>query len=425
MYLEQTEKNLSQNIDSLSASLTSLDDITNIVKKIKKNTGLRVTIISNDGVVIEDSDKDKELMENHINRVEIIFAKSNEIGKSIRFSNTLKKDLLYIAKKKTINNTSVYIRMSDYVDTLQDKFIKLSLQITSIFALFFVIALLISYKISKKIENETDSVLNFLKNLTKKNYTAKIHSSYTLEFSHISSLLNEVSSTLLKREKQKEKHTAKLKLANKQKDEIISAISHEFKNPIAIISGYSQTLLNDQDLPQSMQKKFLEKIFRNSNNMSELIDRLRLTVSLEEGKYKGIYKKCSLKKLTGNIISDLSSKYHDREIKLEGIDKTLMLDVTLFTMALGNLIENALKYSQDKISVIITDNSIEVSDKGIGITQEDIEKITGKFFRVSKNNWNNSLGLGLFIVKNILYLHKFKLEIHSQIEKGSKFIVKF
>ncbi len=62
-----------------------------------------------------------------------------------------------------------------------------------------------------------------------------------------------------KKEKQKAKQTAKLKLANRQKDEIISAISHEFKNPIAIISGYTETIINDKELPDSMKEKFLKK----------------------------------------------------------------------------------------------------------------------------------------------------------------------
>ena len=67
------------------------------------------------------------------------------------------------------------------------------------------------------------------------------------------------------KEKQKAKQNAKLKISNKQKDEIISAISHEFKNPIAIISGYTETILNDEQLPQAMKNKFLNKINEDLN----------------------------------------------------------------------------------------------------------------------------------------------------------------
>ena len=423
IHIEQTEKNLSQNIDSLSISLNSLENLPYIVKALKKATGLRITIIDENGIVIEDSDKNKNEMENHKKRVEIIHAKFDQIGKSIRFSETVKKDLLYIAKKVKINNQIIYIRMSDYVNLLQDDFFKLSAQITAIFALFFLIAFFISFKISKKIEEETDSISDFLKNLTKKNYTTSVPSKYTQEFFNITNLLNEVSRTLLKREKQKEKHTSKLKLANRQKDEIISAISHEFKNPIAIISGYSETLLNDKALPSSMTEKFLEKIYSNSHKMSQLIDRLRLTVKLEEGKLQNTYTSCSLLKLTHEIVSDLKLKYKQREIFISGSEITIQMDETLFTIAISNLIENALKYSEDDVTVTINNEGIHISDTGIGISQHDLDKITNKFYRVSKNEWNNSLGLGLFIVQRIISLHKFKLEIKSEVHKGSQFSI--
>ena len=423
IHIEQIEKNLSQNIDSLSISLNSLENLPLIVKKLKKATGLRITIIDENGIVIEDSDKNKNEMENHKKRVEIIHAKFDQIGKSIRFSKTVKKDLLYIAKKVKINNHIIYIRMSDYVNLIQDKFLKLSAQITAIFAVFFLIAFFISFKISKKIEEETDSISDFLKNLTKKNYSTSVPSKYTQEFFNITSLLNEVSRTLLKREKQKEKHTSRLKLANRQKDEIISAISHEFKNPIAIISGYSETLLNDKELPYSMTEKFLKKIYSNSHKMSQIIDRLRLTVKLEEGKLQNTYTSCSLLKLTHEIVSDLKLKYKQREIIIQGNEIKIHMDETLFSIALSNLVENALKYSEDDVRVTINKEGIHISDTGIGISKQDLGKITNKFYRVSKNDWNNSLGLGLFIVQSIISLHKFKLEITSEVDKGSQFSI--
>jgi signal transduction histidine kinase len=425
IYLEQSEKNLSQNIDVISSSLSNLNNISSVVKQIKQKTALRITIISQDGIVLEDSDKNKNEMENHKNRVEILQAKSTSIGKSIRFSNTIKKDLLYVAKKININDKTIYIRMSDYIEVLEDKFLKLSFQITAIFALFFLIALLISYKISKKIKDETQNVLTFLRSITKKNYKVHVSSSYSQEFHDMTNLLNEVAATLLKRERQKEKHTAKLKLANRQKDEIISAISHEFKNPIAIISGYAETILSDKDLPDSMKEKFLQKIYSNSNKMSQIIDRLRLTIKLEEGNHENIYKKCSLEKITQELISDLQSKYKNREIIVKGSDTIIDIDETLFTIALGNLIENALKYSEDKVIIEINTNNIKVIDKGIGISTKELEKITNKYYRVSKNDWNNSLGLGLFIVQSILTLHKFKLEIQSDTNMGTVFAIKF
>lgn len=94
-------------------------------------------------------------------------------------------------------------------------------------------------------------------------------------------------------------------------------------------------------------------------------------------------------------------------------------------MAISNLVENALKYSENDVIIKITPSSISIIDKGIGIDEKELDLINRKFYRVSKNGWNNSLGLGLFIVQSILSLHNFKLEIKSKLHQGSEFIIKY
>lgn len=425
IYVEQVEKNISQNIDALSVGLTTLDNIENIVTKLKNKTGLRITIINKEGVVIAESDKNKTSMGNHAKRYEIIHAQYEGFGKIIRYSDTLETELLYVAKKITLNNKVFYIRMADYLNNIQGNFIRLSLQIIAIFALLLIGLFIGTYFISKKLHKETDGILKFLIALTKREEITYIKSNYTVEFDKIARLLKKVAIRLSKKDKQKAKQTAKLKLANRQKDEIISAISHEFKNPIAVISGYSETLLNDEDLPESMKEKFLTKIHTNGNKMSTIIDRLRLAIKLDEGKESGTFTKCSIEKICLDVMSDLEPNYKDRAINIEGNDVIKNVDETLFTIAISNLIENALKYSENHITIKINEDSLSICDKGIGIEANELEKITKKFYRVSNNGWNNSLGLGLNIVFNILTLHKFTLEITSEIHVGSQFTIKY
>ena len=425
IYLDQVEKNLSQNIDSLSIALTTFDNLDYVIKTFKAKTALRITIINEEGKVVADSDKDKNLMENHSNRYEIIHAKYEGYGKTTRFSKTLNQELLYVAKKIVIDDNIYYVRLADYTDKIKDNFTSLSFQIIGFIALFIVIAFSITYFLSIKIKNETNAILSYLIELSSKKPKYELYSDFSEEFNKITRLLNKVSERLSKRERQKAKQTAKLKLANRQKDEIISAISHEFKNPIAIISGYSETILNDKDLPEPMKEKFLNKIYTSGNKMSHIIDKLRLTLKLEEGKQQVLTSSCSIKSICEEIISDLQDRYKDREIFIEGNDKEIKVDETLFAMALGNLIENALKYSEEDINIELEDSSISIIDKGIGIEENDLMKINQKFYRVSQNGWNNSLGLGLFIVHSILKLHGFELEIKSKINQGSKFTIKY
>jgi signal transduction histidine kinase len=428
LYINQIEKNLVQNIDTLAIVLKdnqNIDNIRNIVKSLHTELHLRITIIDENGVVIAESDKELANIKNHANRVEIIQARNVGVGRDSRVSETLNKNLLYIAKKVTIANNIYYIRMADYTNKIADNFTTLIFKIFSFISFFLIIGFFATYFISIRIKKETDSILYFLTQLSEKKQSFNLTSTYTYEFYKIAKLLNKVAVKLLKKERQKAKQTAKLKLANRQKDEIISALSHEFKNPIAIISGYSETILNDEQMPQAMKTKFLHKIHTNANKMSHIIDKLRLTLKLEEGKQEILLLPCSMKKLIDNCICDLNDKYKNREILVLGNDVTLKVDETLISMAISNLIENALKYSEDEVIVNITENSISIIDKGIGIEKDELEKINQKFYRISNNGWNNSLGLGLFIVQSVLSLHNFSLEITSEFEKNSKFSIKY
>lgn len=425
IYIEQVEKNLTQNIDSLSIALVNLNNLDTIVAKLREKVDLRITIINHNGVVISDSHKDKSLLENHGEREEIIHAKYDGFGSAIRLSESVNKELIYVAKKVEVGEDIIYVRMADDLKSLRDSFIKLSAQVTGIFGIFLLLTFIITYVISSRIKIETDNILDFLTKITKKEPLVDVSSNFTLEFYQITELLKKVATRLSKREKQKAKHTAKLKRSNKQKDEIISAISHEFKNPIAIISGYSETILHDPDLPPSMTNKFLQKIHSNANKMSTIIDRLRLSLTLEEGKTTNYVQKCNIKAMCEEIVSDLEQKYPNRTMIVEGHDLELDVDDTMFQIAIGNLIENALKYSELEVTIRINRNSINVIDKGLGISEEDVKKITTKFYRVSQNGWNNSLGLGLFIVYRIIALHKFKLVIDSELGKGSTFKILF
>ncbi|MCT7482384.1 sensor histidine kinase [Aliarcobacter cryaerophilus] len=424
LYLNQVEKNLIQNIDILSVILEDTKDINSIkdiIKDLSKKLNLRISIINENGEVVAESHKNIEDIKNHSNRVEIIEARNIGLGKDTRVSETLNKDLIYIAKKVSFNEEIYYLRMADYTNKITDNFKKLTFEIFIYISFFLIIAFISTYFISIKIQRETDSILYFLKEITNKKKPIFLQSNYTFEFYKIAKLLNKVAKKISKKDEIKAKHTAKLTLANRQKDDIISAISHEFKNPIAIISGYSQTLIEDENLSPTLKIKFLNKILSNSNKMSQIIDKLRLTLKLQDNNHKLILNKVSIKKIVENSISDLKIKYKNREIKVLGVDKEINADEILIGIAISNLIENALKYSQEDVIIEINENSISITDKGIGISQENLENIFKKYYRATSNNWNNSLGLGLFIVKSILNVHNFKLEINSKIGNGSTF----
>ena len=423
-YIKQTRGSLIQNIEIISFDLNGKSDLDALGQKFKETLDIRLTMVAEDGTVVVESHKDKYSMDNHRYREEIMQSDKEEYGYKIRHSKSMSKDFLYIAKKYTIDDTILYIRLAKELQDINEQIFALGLKTFIVLIIFFAFMLSITYKLSAQIEHEMQKIALFLSSLTKKEKPSYINSDLSLEFATITKLLTKVSQILVKKDKRKSKYTAKLQESNKQKDDIISAISHEFKNPIAVINGYCQTLLDDEDINPSIRQKFLGKINNNGMRLSSLIDTLRLSIKLDSGQQTMHHETVCLNDIVSDCVENIQVSYPKREIVLQGDPRQkIKADPYLFGVVLSNLIENACKYSEDEVLVKFDDKKISIIDTGIGISKKNLENITNKFYRVNKNTWNNSLGLGLFIVNNIIALHHFSLEIKSKENEGSTFTV--
>lgn len=421
MIIHDSEERLIENISLLEPLLTSTHDFDRFVAQASGKTFLRVTIIDEEGNVIAESDADKTTMENHSGRVEIMEAMTNPYGVSVRYSNTVKTDFIYVAHKITTPDKTFYIRLAMSLENVMDHFYTLWIQLVGAFSILVVIALIIAYNISKKARYDILQITHYLDQISTKNYRAVLKPEYFREFLQISIMLKNLVKKLDKRDKQKRKHTAKLRLINKQQNDILSAISHEFKNPIAAIMGYAETLHDDLNLDPKIRTKFLDKILSNTHRITQMLDRLSLSVKLENNDLSIKPSTFDLSEVCHDSISILQAKYPDRTISFHGNSKTVFADRTMIELIVTNLVDNALKYSEEEVAITLTDTTLSISDKGIGIAPNELDKITSKFYRVQKNRWDNSMGLGLSIVSYILKLHDSTLNIQSTLGVGSTF----
>jgi len=285
----------------------------------------------------------------------------------------------------------------------------------------FSIFIFAIYRGAKSMQNELRIINKYLDNIDKaENIDYKAHF-FTQEFEDINQNLIKALNSSKKREEIKQRYNAKLKLKNRQRADMISAIAHEFRNPIASIMGYAQTLDEDKDIPHALQEKFLGKIYNNGIKIESLLSRLVLWNKFESGEATLHPSNFDLYALIQEVKTALEEKYPQREIEIEGSTYMVDADRTLLEVVLKNLMENALKYSKDEVIVKIDEGQISVIDKGAGISSSDISKVTKKFYRSGTHSWDNSMGLGLSIVKSILALHRTTLEIESEEEKGSTF----
>ena len=405
----------------MQMELDKIDDLDTYASKVHKNTNLRVTIINKDGVVIAESNTDKKTMDNHGNRYEVMHANKEEFSYITRYSQTLKVDFLYVAKKSTYKGEDIYIRLSMNLGQIMSDFYSLWSKLAFAFAIIIFISFYISKKMSEKIFFDIEQITKYLDEISNKNYKAVIKTKNFYEFLQISLLLKNLVKKLSNRDKQKRKYTAKLRLMNKQRNDILSAISHELKNPVASIVGYAQTLQEDPNINPKIRDRFLGKINSNGEKISLMLDRLALSVKLENNDLRIKPSTFELDVLCEEVAANLKLKYRNRDILVYAQKSSIIADKTMIELALINLVDNALKYSQNDVKIVLQNNKVSVIDKGIGIQEEYIDKVTSKFYRVKKNSWDNSMGIGLAMVTYILNAHNSSLEINSTFGEGSTF----
>jgi len=392
------------------------------IKEMSKIMGraLRVTLIAMNGTVLFDNEADVSIMENHANRPEVMVARKNGFGTAVRYSKTVKNDRVYVARAILWNTKPAILRLSVSLETIMQDFRIFWLRMASVFFVALMIGYFISRALQRRIDKELGKLTDYLKAIAEKNYNANFSAGFSKEFTTIAILLKKLAKRLEKNDKKKRKYNAKIRLISKQRSDIISAISHEFKNPVAAIVGYAETLLDDDNISVSIRKRFLQRIEQNALRITQMIDRLSFMTRMESSEIQPEMSNFDMEKVVKDAVLTLNQKYQRRDIEVKSVPVNVYADKTMIEMAVINLIDNALKYSEDEIEVVLDEKKFCVIDKGNGIPKKEIDEITKKFYRIDKNSWDNSMGLGLAIVSYILKLHNSDLLINSEVGKGTK-----
>ena len=260
--ITENQEQLEHSITLMQMQPYHVSDLDRIAANTHAAIQDRVTFIAEDGTVLADSDSDKFTMENHANRYEIMQARRDGLGVDTRYSITLHMHYLYVAKKVLVDDHIIYLRLATPLDEIMSNFYTLWSRLIMIFVVSMIIGLIGAYQMSKRVRYDIEQIVKYLDEISNKNYKAVIKTEYFKEFLHIALNLKDLAKKLATRDKQKRKYTAKLRLVNKQRNDILSAISHEFKNPLASIMGYADTLLDDPNINPKIRVRFLEKIER-------------------------------------------------------------------------------------------------------------------------------------------------------------------
>ncbi len=217
------------------------------------------------------------------------------------------------------------------------------------------------------------------------------------------------------------------------KRELIDNVSHELKTPLTLIQGFVETL--EEEEQDETKRKYLEIIKKNSERLINIVNDLAV-LSKTESKFsdKSDFKKISLNPIINNTAMLFKERMEKKgikfKIKIPKSDIFIIGDSFLMEEVLTNLLDNAYKYTEKgKIVVSLRkekNNAIlTVSDTGIGIPSNSIERIFERFYVVdkSRSRQTGGTGLGLSIVKHIILLHSGNIKVESEEGKGSEFII--
>lgn len=362
----------------------------------------RITLIDPDGKVKYDSKEDDVTLQNHKNRPEVKAALKNGSGQDIRESDTLNKEMFYYAVK--LENGDI-LRVSKTVDTAFRTAMKVFPAMGLIALIMLVFAgILVKWQVTRLIRpiNRLD-LENPLEN----------------------DVYEELTPLLQSIDKQNKEKDA---VANMRK-EFSANVSHELKTPLTSISGYAEIMKSGLVKPEDM-KGFAERIYNEARRLITLVEDIIKLSKLDEGNVQLEKEEVDLYKLTREILTRLSPQAAKRKVHVEVTGEPVeyvgirqILDEMIY-----NICENAIKYNKEGGKLIVwVGNTLQgkkvcVTDTGIGIPENETDRIFERFYRVDKSHSKETggTGLGLSIVKHGAMLHGAKIHVDSKLGEGTK-----
>lgn len=214
--------------------------------------------------------------------------------------------------------------------------------------------------------------------------------------------------------------------------DFVANASHELRTPITIIKGFAETLQDLQDIPHDMLVDITEKIVRNCQRMDSLVKNL-LTLADLDNLPASRFHEFDMYGLVENCSQVVRAVYTDAVITIQKKTDSVnaFVDPDILELAIINLLDNACKYSSRpaQINVVLSqheeETTIMISDRGIGIPEQDLEHVFDRFYTVNKAHSRRlgGAGLGLSIVKTIIEKHDGTIEVTSKLGQGTTFTI--
>lgn len=423
---DSTHEELREETDVVAAALNQASDDYVLLDQIELGD-TRVTLVADDGTVLYDSDESPSDMANHADRPEIAEALADGDGISERSSSTMGETMLYDAVR--LDDGSV-IRLSKRQEGYISIFFTLLIPLLCLGA----VAALLAWAAASR---EAKAIIAPLELVDLDHPKRNMENAY-----------QEMVPMLERIENQRQELKRQMRVLadnDRMRREFTANITHELKTPLTAISGYAELIGSGMVASEDDQRDFAMRIYKEAGRLTSLVNDILTLSNLDEAEHSadaaaasvlGTREPVDLPRMLDSVYQRLEGVAAKQGVLLtvsscpavvEGVPR--LLDELVY-----NLASNAIRYNKADGSVLLACglNSderpyIRVSDTGIGIAEEEREKIFERFYRVdkSRSKARGGTGLGLAIVKHAAVFHNAELNVESKLGEGTCITVTF
>lgn len=383
---------------------------------------LRITLIDAGGLVLCDSMADPEKMDNHGRRPEVIRALQGETGSSLRYSDTVKASMLYVAVPLETDGVRRVFRVSRSLAAIDLLLGEVFNKLIAVLVLLVAAVFLVSLYLYRKINLPLYEIRQGAERYAGGNFDRMLPDYQVREISDLASAMNQMAT--------------RLDSLESLRQEFVANVSHELKTPVTTIKGFTETLIEGaKDDPEELDR-FLGIISRQTDRLSDIIGDLLTLSRLESAPLSEVlvldwHNLCEILASSRDVCKSRADKKLIR-LHLDCVSPIRVhVDQSLLMQAVVNLIDNAIKYSPERTTVKVSARleerrvRIDVNDEGPGIMDVHIPRLFERFYRADKARSRKlgGTGLGLAIVKHISSVHQGEVEVTSLVGNGSTFTI--
>jgi signal transduction histidine kinase len=397
----------------------------------------RVSIIDFTGRLIYDSlfaEQRKET--NFLACKEVKAAMANGAGYAIRTSSAAKGEKMFFSAKKydqyIIRSALPYGHDLDAALKIDPVYFLISTGIMLIFLLIF-------YNMMRHLGRNINRLNDFANQAEHENIE-----NYPLHFSndevgdiarHIVEICNRFQDAkralVVEQERVLEQKEAQARI----KRQLTQNIAHELKTPVSSIQGYLETIINVKDLPKDILDSFVEKCYTQSTRLSSLLHEISILNRMDEVPEMIAKERVDLARLIAVLLYDVSLPLQEKNItvynRTEGMSLVCVGNQSLLYSIFRNLVDNTVAYAGEWTNIYIECNTedpdyfyFSYSDNGSGVSEEYLDRIFERFYRVDKGRSRKAggTGLGLSVVKNAVLLHDGTIRAKQRPGGGLEFV---